>query len=178
MRRRLAPWAGPLTIGSFAAVALTGILLFFHAGTGLAKPVHELTGWIMIAAVVAHTVVNWRPFVAYFRKPLGATAICLLLAVGIASPFLATGAHNHSQGQRAFIAVSRALEKSPLHVVAQVAKTTPESIVKKLATQGIQVRDHNQTIAEIASANNKRSMEILSHILVEVDVPTKVATRG
>ncbi len=165
MRGRLLAWAGPVTIGSFAVVALTGILLFFHLGTGCVKAVHELSSFLLVAAVIAHSIVNWKPFVAYFRKPLARTVICALFALGVASPFLATGSSRQGHGPPTFLAIARALEQSSLETVAEVAKCSPQSLIAKLAAQGIKVRDQAQTIQEIAQGSNRRSFEVLGQIL-------------
>ena len=55
----LRPWATPLTIGSFALMATTGILMFFHLDSGLNKVAHEWLGWAMVAGVALHATVNW-----------------------------------------------------------------------------------------------------------------------
>jgi hypothetical protein len=43
-------WATPLTIGTFTLMAVTGMLMFFHADIGLNKTAHEWLGWVMIAS--------------------------------------------------------------------------------------------------------------------------------
>ena len=48
------PWITPLVIGTFALMAVTGSLMFFHLDTGLNKTAHEWLGWAMVAAVLLH----------------------------------------------------------------------------------------------------------------------------
>lgn len=160
-------WAGPLVIGSFAVVAVTGILLFFHVDIGLAKAAHEWLSLILVVGAVAHTALNWRPFLAYFRKPAGMAIIGVMLALGVASlgVSLVGSAGGHEHGPPAMMAATRAMETSSLRVVAQVAKSSPEAIVEKLKTAGIQVRSADQTIGEIASENGARNSELLGEIL-------------
>jgi hypothetical protein len=162
---RLRAWAGPLTIGSFAVVAVTGVLMFFHAATGFSKVAHEWLGWLLVIGAVAHTALNWKPFVAYFRKPAALAIIVVLLILGLASLVASPGGGPGGHGPRAFMAVADALETSSLRVIAQVAKTSPETIVEKLTTQGLKVRGPEQTIREIASENGARGIEILSQLL-------------
>jgi hypothetical protein len=156
---RLSQWAGPLTIGSFGVVAVTGILMFFHLNSGLMKVAHEWLGWLLVLGAVAHIIVNWRPFIGYFRRPAGVVVIAIPLVLGGLSFF-----PGGSQGRPPFMEASRALEQSSLSTVAQVAKDSPESLMKGLRGRGIRVRDGGQTIREIASENSIRSMEILGHI--------------
>jgi hypothetical protein len=161
---RLRAWAGPLTIGSFAVVAVTGVLMFFHANVGLTKVAHEWLGWLLVIGAVAHTALNWKPFLAYFRKPAGIAIIGVVLVVGGLS-FMPAGQGGRAHGPRAFMAVAGALENSSLEVVAQVAKSTPEQLVDKLKAEGLQVRGKEQTIGQIANENGVRGFEILGMVL-------------
>lgn len=161
---RLKTWAGPLTIGSFVVVALTGVLLFFHANVGLNKLAHEWLGWLMVVGGLAHVVLNWQPFVAYFRRPVGLAIIGLMLVLGGLS-FMPAGQGGRGHGPRAFMAVAGALENSSLQVLAQVAQTTPDSLLARLRAEGFQVRDAAQTVGEISSANRVRGVELLGLLL-------------
>jgi xanthine/uracil permease len=58
--------ATSLTIGAFGIMSVTGILMFFHADSGLNKVVHEWASWAMVTGVVLHVVVNWVAFKRYF----------------------------------------------------------------------------------------------------------------
>lgn len=159
---RMRTWAGPMTIGCFAVVGASGILMFFHLNTGLSKLVHEWLGMLMVIAVIAHLLVNWKPFLAYFRKPAAIGIMAVLVLLGGLS-LLPAGA-GPSRGHP-MMAVSRALEQAPLGVVAQVAKRTLESATESLKAEGIQVRSGQQTIAEIAGDNDRNPMEILTYVL-------------
>jgi hypothetical protein len=159
---RFRTWAGPVTIGSFVVMGISGILLFFHVNIGLMKLAHEWLGWVFVVGAVAHLAVNWRPFVAYFRKPAGLAIMAVLLLAGVLS-LLPAGGGGPSPRQ-SFMAMSRALEQAPLSAVAQVAKRSPQSVQEDLESKGIQVRHGEQTISEIASDNEKHSMEILTHV--------------
>ena len=50
---RMKTWAGPLTIGSFVVVAVTGILMLFHIDGGLAKHPHEVASIVLVIAAIA-----------------------------------------------------------------------------------------------------------------------------
>ena len=154
---RLKSWAGPVTIGSFAVVGLSGILMFFHLNVGLVKLAHEWLGWLLVIGAIAHLVVNWRPFLGYFRKPAGLAIMAIFLVLGLLS-FLPAGGPNR---RPPFMAMSSALEKAPLTLVAQVAQSTPLAVTEHLKSHGIEVRDSAQTISQIAADNQKRSMEVL-----------------
>ncbi len=83
---KIRSWATPLTIGSFLIMGISGILMFFHLNIGVSKVVHEWAGWVMVIAVVAHVVLNWRAFGTYFKRPMakGIMAACaVVLAVSL-----------------------------------------------------------------------------------------------
>ena len=159
---RLKSWAGPLTAGSFVVMAVTGILMFFHLNFGAVRVAHEWLGWLLVIGAAAHLMVNWRPFLAYFRKPIGVGIMAAMFLLGALSLFPAGGGPGHHPP---FLQVARALESSPLSLVAQVAKCSPQSALNELRTQGVQVQDETQTISEIASANRKQSLEILAYVM-------------
>lgn len=163
---RLTKWAGPLTIGSFGVVAVTGILMFFKLNSGLMKLAHEWMSLLFVVGVVAHVAVNWRPFLGYFRRPVGITIIAVLLGLGALSLFPG-GSDSHRRPP--FMETSRALEQSSLSLVARVAKHSPESLMEELKAKGIRVRNGEQTIGEIASENSVRGMDILGHIFNKRD---------
>jgi hypothetical protein len=152
-------WAGPLTIGSFGVVAVTGVLMLFHMNAGLVKLAHEWVGLLLVVGGVAHVAVNWKPFVGYFRKPSAVAIVGVLVLLGAAS-FFPSGGH----GGPPMMQASAALELAPLDVVAQVANASPESLIEKLEARGIRVRDGRQTLREIAAENGVRGMEILGHV--------------
>jgi hypothetical protein len=160
-------WAGPLTIGAFAVTAVTGILMFFHVQIGLVKVAHEWLSWLFVIGALAHLLVNWQAFLAYFRKPVAVGIIGVMCLLGAASflPLGGAGGAGPGGGRGPVAALLQAMEQAPLAVVAQVAHRTPQAITAELKAQGIQVQHEQQTVAEIASANNQRSMDLLTRML-------------
>jgi hypothetical protein len=167
---RLKTWAGPLTIGSFVVISVTGIMLFFHVNVGLAKLAHEWLGWVLVVGGVAHLFVNWQAFLAYFRKPVGVGIIAIMLLLGGLS-MLATGGGGGGPRRGPMMDFSRVLEQSSLTLVAQVAKRDPQAAIDDLKARGIQVKNAEQTVSGIATDNDKRSLEVLACILGNANVP-------
>lgn len=158
---RLKTWAGPLTIGSFAVMAATGILMFFHLNIGAVKLAHEWLSWVFVIGVAAHLVVNWRPFLGYFRKPVGIGIMATVFLLGALSLLPAGGPPRRPP----FMEAMRALERSSLDLVAQVAKRSPQSAIDELRARGFHVRQEAETISEIASDNRKPSVEVLAIVI-------------
>lgn len=152
-------------------MAVTGILMFFHLGVGAVKLAHEWLGWLFVIGVAAHLVVNRRPLLGYFRKPVGVGIIATVFLLGALPLFLAGGPPRHP-----FMEAMKALEQSSLGLVAQVVKRSPQSVMDGLKARGFHIRHEAQTIADIASDNRKPSMEVLAYIIGNVNEPSGRAT--
>ena len=149
----LREWATPLTIGMFAVMGVTGLLLFFESATGFNKPVHEWGGLVMVAAVVTHVVVNWLPFKRYLgtsNLARGIVGVCVLVLAG---SFLSLpGA---PQGARPSARLVSAVVNAPLANVAALQGETPEQVVAALAAAGFQVTDPQQSIATLTKGDRE-----------------------
>ena len=165
----LRTWAGPLTIGSFGVVAATGILMFFHANTGLMKLAHEWLSWLLVLGVIAHVVLNKESFLGYFRKPSSVTIMSVFLVLAVLTLVPLGGV----RGRPPFMEAFRALEMSSLSVVSDVAQKSPESLMEELRAKGIRVRDRQQSLREIAAENSLNGMEVLRVVFNNSEMPAK-----
>lgn len=84
----LRAWATPLTIASFAIMAVTGLLMFLRLDMGAHKPLHEWAGLVFVAAVTLHLALNWRPFRLHLRRTLPRALIALALAALVIASLL------------------------------------------------------------------------------------------
>jgi len=85
-------WISPVTTATFIVVSISGLFLIFHIRVGNMMAMHEWMGYLFIAIGVVHLVLNWRPFVSYFR---GRAA-----TIAVAACLLASGALLLSKGQQ------------------------------------------------------------------------------
>lgn len=156
----LREWATPLTMGSFALMAVTGVLMFFHLDTGLNKPAHEWLGWAMVLGVVLHSVANFGSFKRYFsqRTALAVMGI-FLLVLGLS--FLPLG--DKGGGKPAPVKAAEALIDAPIPVLAQVTGKDTQTLVAKLNQAGIQV-SADDTLRQ-AVAGRKEQMQALGLVL-------------
>jgi hypothetical protein len=144
--KSLREWATPLTIGAFAVMSVTGVLMFFHLDTALNKTVHQWAGWVMVAGVMAHVMVNWAAFKRYLlASPLGRTLIALGILALAASFVPFGGPKGPSPGGMALRAVVRA----PLAVVAPLAGRPAPEIIEELARAGIALPNADASIASV-----------------------------
>jgi ABC-type branched-subunit amino acid transport system substrate-binding protein len=144
-------WATPLTIGAFSLMSGTGLLMFFHAETGMNKLAHEWVGLVMVGGVAAHAVANWAAFKRYFLTgALSRGLIALGLLVMAGSFFSPPGGKRLSPPGMAM----KAVVSAPLAKVAPLAGRSTEQAIADLAKAGIKVSGGDVSL-EKATADNR-----------------------
>jgi len=157
MKPTLKSWATPLVIAAFIISAFTGILIFFHKGGGLVKPVHEWLSWALVAGGALHTAANWNAFKNWFTKRSALAIISAGAIVAVAS--VAVPVKNEHGNP--FMRVSGAVAASSVQKVAPVANLTTEQAIDKLNSKGIKVDDAGQSIKAVAANNGTKEIEVL-----------------
>lgn len=78
-------WVSPVVAVSYAAVSITGLMMFFHLRGPSINFLHEWGGIVFVAAGLIHLFINWRAFLSCIRKPFGIAAVivCSLICLGI-----------------------------------------------------------------------------------------------
>jgi len=147
-------WATPLTIGVFALMAVTGLLMFFHLDTPLQKTVHEWAGWLMVAAVLAHVTVNG----VAFKRHLVTRGKGLAIVSAFVLTVLVSFAIRPSGGQAPSVPALAiaALRDAPLRAVAGVYGKTPEQARGELAAAGIELASDNATLASAIGGSREK----------------------
>src|SRR5262245_43209277 len=113
--RSLREWATPVTIGAFAIMSVTGILMFFHLDSALHKTVHEWSGLVMVAGALTHVAVNWGPFKRYILASWLGRSIIAVGLIALAVSFVPIGG---AKGPSPAGTVLRAVAKAPISNVA------------------------------------------------------------
>lgn len=155
-------WITPVTTGAFLLTAVTGVLLFFHAATGLNKAVHEWLSWIFLAGAILHLALNFAPFKQYLSQRKGQVlmgSFVLLLALS----FIPMGKKGHHHDSP-FVPPIKALSRTPLTTLAQVAGTSPEQLRERLSSEGIAVTSDQQSISELVGDDFRAQVHILEDI--------------
>lgn len=153
-------WVTPITMGAFGLLAVTGVLMFFHADTGLNKVVHEWLSWLLVAGVALHAAVNWAGVKRHLAGTKARIALGLAAAV-LALSFLPIGGSR----QPPFVAPVRVLAQAPVPVLAQVAGTTPEALRGRLQQQGFVTVSDTDTAATLAGADLGAQARLLGAVL-------------
>ena len=80
MKRSHKTWVSPFIAISSIVTSVTGILLFFHIKNGVIFSLHEWLGWAFVVISVIHLLLNWKPFICYFKKK---AAYLSILAISV-----------------------------------------------------------------------------------------------
>jgi hypothetical protein len=145
-------WATPLTIGAFSLMSVTGLLMFFHAETGMNKLAHEWVGLVMVAGVAAHAIANWAAFKRYFLSGyLGRGLIALGLVALAGSFFSLPGGKRLPPPAIAM----KAVVSAPLAKVAPLSGRSTEQAIADLATAGVHVATGDMSIEKATSGDRE-----------------------
>jgi hypothetical protein len=158
---RLREWATPLTMGAFALMAATGILMFFHLDTGLNKPAHEWLGWAMVVGVGLHAWANWGAFKRYFsnRAALGIMGLFALVLAGSFTPVDRGPLPPHKQ-------VVQVVLDAPLEQVARLAGKDPAVVTARLRQAGFEVTP-DRSLRQALAGPRDRQLAALGVILAD-----------
>ncbi len=164
-------YATPLSLVTFLATTVTGVLLFFEVRSGLLSEVHEWVGMLFVAAMLLHLARNWRGLVAMLSAPrnkaivggLGAIATLLILA---SVPFGAGGVHGGQEfhGSQQIV---QGLTDVPIAKLAPVLGMTDEEAMLRLRRGGVAVEGPEQSLAEIADKQHKELPSLLGLMMTE-----------
>ncbi len=159
MTLHLRKWATPLTAATFLVTGITGVLLFFHAPGTLSRVAHEWIGLAIMAVVVLHLAINWRPLKGYLRRPVGGAILALGLVATVLTgiPLTSESGPSLSPG-----VVFGTMETAPLSALAGVTGKAPEDLVSKLRNAGFDAAAPSASPAEIATANARSPAAVLA----------------
>jgi len=140
-------WATSITIGAFGLMAVTGVLMFFHANSGLNKLAHEWLSWVFVGGVALHAIVNWGAFKRYFVSSVPGRAMIALFAVALAASFAPVG--GKAGGPPPVMAMNAVL-KAPLSAVAPLTGRPVEALVAQLNGAGFAVSGPETRLDSVA----------------------------
>lgn len=152
-------WATSITIGAFALMAVTGMLMFFHFDTGLNKLTHEWLGWAMVAGTGLHIAVNWSAFKRYFVSSATGRSIIAVFAVVLLFSFMPLGGNT---GAPSPVLAMNAIARAPISSVAPLTGRSTDEIVQALQQAGLAVGGPEATIASVAGANRELQAKAMS----------------
>jgi hypothetical protein len=141
----LRTWATPLVIGAFLLMAVTGVLMFFGYDRGLTAVVHEWFSWAFLAGAAGHLAANVRSLKTHLKSSWGQVSVSVFGAILAASCF----AWGRVTGPQLKRPAENALADAPLAALADLTRTTPDSLVRKLQDHGI-TASRGQTLRDLS----------------------------
>lgn len=162
-------WITPITTGAFLLTAVTGVLLFFHAATGLNKAVHEWLSWVFLIGAVFHLILNFTSFKKHLTLRKGQVLIGTFVLLLLLSFVPLGGEGHHGSGHRGSTLTppAKALARTPLSTLAQVAGTSPDQLRDRLSREGIAVASYEQSLSELVGDDLRAQVHILEELLEE-----------
>ena len=160
-------WATPLTIGSFAAIAVTGVLMFFHVDSGLNKAVHEWVSWLLVIGVALHVLANVASFKRYFTQARARWLIGGGLLV-LALSFAPLG----GRSEPPFVGPLKVLAAAPLPTLAQLAGVSTAQMRDRLRAAGLAPAGDADSVQSLAGPDLRRQVGVLRRVLVPGPAPT------
>ena len=158
----LRTWATPLTVATFLVMGMTGILMFFHLDSTLNKLLHEWGGWLMVGGVLAHLVLNWRPFTSYLKRPIGQGIIGLGVVV------LALSFWPVSSDGSPVRHLMQAVAQSDVATVIALSGQQLDAGLEALAAAGLQA-DRTTTMAELTGGARGVQMQVIDVLFAAGD---------
>jgi hypothetical protein len=159
MALALRKWATPLTAATFIITGVTGIVLFFHAGGILSHVAHEWIGMAIMVIFLFHIAINWKPFLNYFKKPVGAT----IMALGViltAATFIPMEQQQGNGGMNPGRLIG-AMQKASVTSLAEMSDKDPATIVADLQGAGYSFATSESTVGDLAKGDRGQIMAIL-----------------
>lgn len=159
--KNLRKFATPLTIGTFVIIGVTGVLMFFHANTGLNKVIHEWIGLMMIAAVALHVALNWRAMTAYFKRPVALAVMGTSVAL-LALSFIPVSRPDGAEGRPDLVAV-RMVTSAPIENLAMLLGEDTGTLMAALSEQGYSPVA-GQSLSDLAGGDMRAAASLLSSL--------------
>jgi hypothetical protein len=145
-------YATPFITWLFMISLITGIALFIHIGPTAFREMHEILSLVLILPFALHLWKNWRPMMAYLKRP--AMIVATAVSVAMMVPFFLTEDEGRAGGPPQF-AFAAAVLANPAEKVAPLFGLTEGDLRALLGDAGFDVGDPGQSLHDIAVASGK-----------------------
>ena len=149
----------PLITIIFLAVALSGLLMFFHIFDGYTEVVHEILGVIFVVFSVLHVILNWKALKIHFKK-----RVFILSTIVVAVISILLVIQQQKSPKFDTILIER-ITNAPIEDVLKVLQVDSIVVVKRLEENGISFIE-GASMEEIR-INNKVSPKKLFDLIIE-----------
>lgn len=159
-------WVTPITMGAFALMSVTGVLMFFRLGPGLTGVAHEWLSWLFLAGVLGHVTANSMAFKRHFKSRRTLSIVGAFLIVLAAAMSFSLFAGKKPEKEPGWATPVRALAAVPLPLLAQVAQVSPEELKTRIAAAGVTGPvDDRSTVAALMGPDYEQQKNLLRKVL-------------
>ena len=167
MNSFLRSYATPLSLVTFLAAGVSGVMLFFDIGSHELSDLHEWLGIVFVVVLILHLVRNWRGALAMLSAAriktivlgLGAVAVVLIAIYGFGG--------ERGQGFGGPRLIMTRLASAPIAKMAPALGLTSDQAIARLKGAGIAVQGPQQSLAEVANKQNQELPKLLNLVLAE-----------
>lgn len=163
----LRKYATSATTATFAVVAVTGVLVFFHVGDNYVKGLHEWLGIAFVAAALLHVARHFKSFTALLRQRR--TQVMLGLAALVAAGFIASAAMQPEGGGSPVRQAFQMVVTAPISSLAPLVGKTPEALTAALKAGGLENAAPDQTLGGLARQAGRPLPEVLRIVMTKGD---------
>lgn len=157
---KLRKFATPITIGGFFLMAVTGILMFFHADMALNKLAHEWLGFAFVAGGLLHLTAHYRSFFKYFLNVKTASLIAIFLVLLFGSFFAII-----EQTPNPSRAVMKNVFNKPIAALIPLTGKSQKEVIDNLSAHGFVVGDVAQdSVNSVTRGDVKKNKEMVNLI--------------
>ena len=157
--------ATPLTIFSSVAIAITGLWMYFFDKIHWLQDFHGNVGLLFVGAAILHGALNHRPLNRHLQTRSSywsALPVLLLLSGFLVAAWIES---QQGPGQVKPQQILRGLQKSQIQTLAPAFGTESESVIKNLTAHGLSVQGPQETVEQVAQANDREPREIFGYFL-------------
>ena len=161
MKKSHRHWSTPLIIASGSVIAVSGVMMFFHLGTGLVQELHEWIGVLFAVGMLLHIHQHWQPFKRYFSQKTGVAIITVMFVIS-SGMLVATGDSVEHPAQQ----LAQQFSQKSLTEIAQFQKRPLEQLLIDMEIEQIEVRSPEISLKKIAEENHTSALRLIK-IIVE-----------
>ena len=136
--------------GVFLVVSITGVLMFFMIESFNMSKVHAWVGMGFVIVGVYHLIKNFTPFKSYLKHTSSSVILVLIIALSVL--YIKPMDNQLVSPKKTML---KAIFTQPISTVAIFFNKDVTQVIKKMATHGIEIKDTNQTLMQIAKINER-----------------------
>lgn len=161
MKKSHRHWSTPLIIASGIIIAVSGVMMFFHLGTGLIQELHEWIGVLFAVGMLFHIHQHWQPFRRYFSQKTGIAIMITMIALS-SGMLVATGDNEEHPAKQ----LAQQFSQKSLTEIAQFQQRPIEQLLIDMEIEQIEVRSPEISLQKIAEENHTSPLRLIK-IIVE-----------